>query len=231
MAIIVGSTLMGLYYGLPVARPGFEAVADVEKNAGVLFSLVASLVCAGLAPMLVQVCLTKSLPQPFLSHLLFVVVFWSFLGVYVKGQYTFNEWLNGNEANLGTVLRKMACDQFLFSPFVNYVWITACFRFRDCNFSCSEFKASLKDRRGLMLQFCSMNVANWSTWLPGTAVIYSMPSALQMPCWSVIIFFYSSLLTLISSSSTTAREKEVETEVETKATQPDAKDDDEVWAV
>ena len=28
----------------------------------------------------------------------------------VKGQYTFNEWLNGNEANLGTVLRKMACD-------------------------------------------------------------------------------------------------------------------------
>eukprot|EP00441_Pelagodinium_beii_P016278 CAMPEP_0197657594 /NCGR_PEP_ID=MMETSP1338-20131121/44726_1 /TAXON_ID=43686 ORGANISM="Pelagodinium beii, Strain RCC1491" /NCGR_SAMPLE_ID=MMETSP1338 /ASSEMBLY_ACC=CAM_ASM_000754 /LENGTH=314 /DNA_ID=CAMNT_0043234003 /DNA_START=44 /DNA_END=988 /DNA_ORIENTATION=+ len=210
MAIMVGSLFMGLYYGVPATEPVFRAVGDFEKDIPVLFSMFASMLCAGLAPMLVQFCLTRSWPKPFLSHLLFVVLFWSFLGVYVKGQYTFNAWLNGDTAELGTVIRKIVCDQFVFSPLVNYVWITACFRFRDCNFSCSEFRASLKDRRGLLLQFCAMNVANWSTWLPGVAVIYSMPSALQMPCWSVIIFFYSSLLTLISSSTSARETKETE---------------------
>jgi len=210
MAVFFGATFLACYYLVSDARPFFETIGDVEEQNPILFSAVASMICGGLAPMLAQCLFTKSLPKPFVYQLMFVVIFWGFLGVYVKGQYTLNAWINGEDAKLATVLGKTVCDQFLFSPFANYIWITLCFRFRDSNFSCTEFKASLKDRRGLLLQYCSMNVANWCTWLPGVIVIYSLPSALQMPCWSVIVFFYSSLLTLVSAASTSQPQDEAE---------------------
>lgn len=210
MAVVCGATFLAFYYCVADARPFFETIGDAEKQQPILFSSVASMVCGGLAPMLAQCLVTKSLPKPFIHQFVFVVVFWSFLGVYVKGQYTLNTWINGEDAKIATVLGKTVCDQFLFSPFANYIWITLCFRFRDSNFSCTEFKASLGDRRGLLLQYCSMNVANWCTWLPGVIVIYSLPSALQMPCWSVIVFFYSSLLTLVSAASSSQAEGEAE---------------------
>eukprot|EP00930_Biecheleria_cincta_P105740 TRINITY_DN986_c0_g1_i4.p1 TRINITY_DN986_c0_g1~~TRINITY_DN986_c0_g1_i4.p1 ORF type:complete len:353 (-),score=53.79 TRINITY_DN986_c0_g1_i4:969-1973(-) len=201
MAVICGGIFLVSYYLVASARPFYEMIGDLEKQQPILFSFVASTICGGLAPMFTQCLFTGSLPKPFMSNFLFAVFFWSFLGVYVKGQYTLNSWINGEDAKLATVVGKVVCDQFVFSPFVSYIWITLCFRLRDNNFCCAEFKASLTDRRGLLLQYCSMNVANWCTWLPGGFVIYSLPSALQMPCWSVIVFFYSSLLTLVSAAS------------------------------
>lgn len=201
LAVLVGGLILGLYYGVPSTWPVFEKVAELERSAGVVFSAIASLVCGGLTPMFVQVLASRALPKPFFAHLLFVVVFWVFLGVYVKGQFALLAVMFGEDAGFATVLQKLAMDQFVISPFINYVWITACFRFRDHSFSCAEFKASYRDRRSVLLQMCGMNVANWATWLPANAVIFSLPSALQMPVWAVIMFFYSGLLTLLSSAA------------------------------
>ena len=93
------------------------------------------------------------------------------VGVYVKGQYTLNAYINGDNTEISTVVRKVVYDQFVFSPFINYpLFFVPLFRYRDTGFSCQRFRASLRDRRGLLLQYCSMNVTNWCTWLPGVSV-------------------------------------------------------------
>eukprot|EP00931_Biecheleriopsis_adriatica_P118629 TRINITY_DN9398_c0_g2_i1.p1 TRINITY_DN9398_c0_g2~~TRINITY_DN9398_c0_g2_i1.p1 ORF type:complete len:409 (-),score=69.72 TRINITY_DN9398_c0_g2_i1:293-1447(-) len=204
IAIVVGVTILALFYLVPQSKPFFQQVQQVETANPIVFSMISSVVCGGLIPMLLQVILTKRMPTPLLGQVLFILAFWTFLGVWVKGQYSVITWLFGSSVDAVTLVKKVAIDQFVISPFVNYVWITACFRFRDSRFSCSAFAESLRDRRSLLLQYFGMNICNWSTWMPGATIIFAMPTSLQMPIWAAIMVFYSSLLTLVSADASQA---------------------------
>ncbi|CAE8683225.1 unnamed protein product [Polarella glacialis] len=193
------------YYSVSSARPAFDAVSELEKSGGMAFSAIASCFCAGILPMACQAIVNRSLPQPFLLHIAFSAIFCACLGVYVKGQYLLNAWIIGDNGEMCTVARKVVFDQFVISPFITYpLIICLLFRWRDKDFSCERLVGSFRDRRGLMLQYCSMNVTNWCTWIPGVTVIYSLPTDVQMPVWSVLVFFYSALLTTVSANAVAA---------------------------
>eukprot|EP00931_Biecheleriopsis_adriatica_P118628 TRINITY_DN9398_c0_g1_i2.p1 TRINITY_DN9398_c0_g1~~TRINITY_DN9398_c0_g1_i2.p1 ORF type:complete len:341 (-),score=58.63 TRINITY_DN9398_c0_g1_i2:306-1328(-) len=210
ISIVVGVTFLVLYYLVPESKPFFQQVQEVDTANPIAFSMISSVICGGLIPMLLQIMLTRRLPTPLLGQVLFVLVFWAFLGLWVKGQYSVITWLFGSSVDPITLIKKVAADQFVISPFVNYIWITACFRFRDSRFSCSAFAESLRDRRSLLLQYFGMNICNWSTWIPGVTILFAMPTSLQMPIWAVIVVFYSSLLTLVSADASQESASDVE---------------------
>lgn len=208
IAITVGSLVLVLYYAVPDVT--FAALQDAEKAKPYLFAATASTVCGGLLPLILQIVMTKQAPKPFSYHLVWTFSFWSFLGVWCKTQYSIIAFLLGSEVKASVVVAKTLLDQFVISPFINYLWITPCFRFRDKQFSFSEFVASFRDHRSLALQYISMNVCNWSTWLPAMLLIYSLPLALQMPTWAVIMMFYSCLLMFVSADASRQSKRDAE---------------------
>jgi len=211
ISLSVGIALvLAFYVGGSSTQPAFDAMADLQQSWGIVFSMVSTCLSAGILPMMLQLLL-RQMPKPIHHHVAFNLVFWTLVGVIVDLLYKLNTFLHGEGTDPLTIARKVAFDQFVFNPFGIFPLFTVpLFRWRDCSFDCNKFKASLQDRRGVALQYCSLNLSNWCTWVPGCSVVYSFPTSLQLPIFSIIVFFFSILLTIVSKSATSSQSDSLE---------------------
>eukprot|EP00931_Biecheleriopsis_adriatica_P118829 TRINITY_DN94143_c0_g1_i1.p1 TRINITY_DN94143_c0_g1~~TRINITY_DN94143_c0_g1_i1.p1 ORF type:complete len:289 (-),score=54.96 TRINITY_DN94143_c0_g1_i1:21-887(-) len=206
ISLTVGLALVVAYYaGGDVTSPAFLAVQNVAGRLGVGFSVLSTCFAAGVVPLLLQAARGQLPRSGRLFYIIANLVFWACVGVVAFYLYFGLGLIFGNGTDAGTVACKVIVDQFVFNPFFMYPFVVVpYFRWKDANFSCSKFRESLSNYRSLLLQYCSLNVTNWCTWVPGCCVVYSFPPVLQIPIFSVIVFFFSVLLGLVSKSSTSA---------------------------
>lgn len=198
---LVFSLSLVVAYRFEVTRPFFAAVSRLDKQWGIGFAMLLTGLAAGLAPMVV-LALLRSLPKPLAPHLIFNVLLWSVYGAYAKLVVLVNLWMNGEGTDAVTVIKKMIIDRFVMTPFITYPFlIVPAYRFRDCNFSCQCFIASLRDGESLLLQYCSMLVTTWLIWIPCSLVAYSFPSELQILIIAVQLLWFSLLIGVVSARS------------------------------
>mmetsp|Transcript_81369 Transcript_81369/g.226609 ORF Transcript_81369/g.226609 Transcript_81369/m.226609 type:complete len:285 (-) Transcript_81369:128-982(-) len=201
VALALGLTLLLLYYGVGDAtRPGFESLARVQEQGGLLFSTVSTAISAGFLPSLLQIVLGL-LPRPFIRHCAFNTILWAALGCVVDRLYLFQAFLFGASTDVSTVVKKVLFDQFVWNPFVGCPFLALVFRWRDHEFSCRRWSEVLQPK-GWLLSYCCMLFSCWCTWIPGTSAVYSFPSDLQMPAFNVILLMYSSFLSILSLRAT-----------------------------
>lgn len=209
MSLLMGAALLALYYGGGDAlKPGFESLADIQTEGGILFSVVSTGLFAGLLPTVLQAAVGL-LPRPYSANLVFNVVLWSCNGAVVNRLYFFQAWLFGDEADPVIVLQKVLFDQFVWNPFIFGPFLSLILRWRDYQFSLQRWR-EVTQPRAWALAYCSMMITCWGTWIPGTSVVYSFPSDLQMPAFNVIIMMYSSLVSLVSQGATGASDAKLE---------------------
>lgn len=197
MSLSLGVVLAVLYYGGGDAlRPSFGSLAEFQTEAGILFSILSTGFSAGLLPSVLQATVGL-LPRPYLLNVAFNVALWSALGFAVNRFYLFQAWLFGSETDPVIVVQKVLFDQFVWNPFIQVPVMSLLLRWRDHNFSLQRWKEVIQFR-AWALAYCSMMITCWVTWIPGTSVVYSFPTALQMPAFNIIIMMYSSLISLVS---------------------------------
>lgn len=203
VSFVLGSILVVVYYaGGDATRPFFERLGELRVKGGLLFSVVTTSLSAGLLPSGMQVALGL-LPRPYAANVAFNVVLWAFLGLVVDRLYAFQAWLFGDEADPATVVKKVLFDQFVWNPIVASPFLSLVLRWRDHGFPvrrCGEFVQP----RAWALACCSILITTWGTWLPGTSVVYSFPTSLQMPAFNIILLTFSSLLSVVSQGATQA---------------------------
>ena len=171
-------------------------MAQLRTDGGLPVAALAGAIAGGVLP---EFAKWISSPKAFRiagrsTELLFNLVFFAFNGVVVDRFYYFLSVVLGNQATVGTVISKVACDQFLFSP----TWlplIIAIFAWRQANFSIAGTAAALKGnfyRRRVI----PLLLPNWAFWMPMTTVIYALPGPLQfllfilaLAAWSLIMVF------------------------------------------
>jgi len=203
MSFFLGVALLALYYGGGDAlRPSFEALAEFQTEGGILFSVVSTGLFAGLLPSVLQVAVGL-LPRPYSVNFAFNVAFWSAMGWAVNRLYFFQAWLFGDDADPVIVMQKVLFDQFVWNPFIFGPFLSLVLRWRDYQFSLQRWR-EVTQPRAWALAYCSMMITCWGTWIPGTSVVYSFPTDLQMPAFNVIIMMYSSLISLVSQGATGA---------------------------
>lgn len=227
MSFFLGVGLVALYYGGGDSlRPSFEALGKFQSEGGLLFSTVSTGLSAGLIPSVLQATLGL-LPRPYASNILFNVVLWSALGCAVNRLYFYQALLFGDGTEAVVIVQKVLFDQFVWNPFMLAPVLFTLFRWRDYKFSCRRW-ADVFQARAWWLTYCCGMVTCWGTWIPGTCVVYSFPTDLQMPAFNIILMMYSSLLSLVSQGATKsssrqldvvdeavpAKQKEVETSTE-----------------
>eukprot|EP00440_Ansanella_granifera_P057901 gb/GFBE01062767.1/.p1 GENE.gb/GFBE01062767.1/~~gb/GFBE01062767.1/.p1 ORF type:complete len:297 (+),score=69.22 gb/GFBE01062767.1/:1-891(+) len=211
VSFLLGVVMVAIYYGGGDAtRPGFEALGELRNDGGLLFSTVSTCLSAGVFPSLLQAAL-GILPQPRVSNAAFNIVLWAFLGYVVDRLYFFQAWLFGDGADAATVVKKVLFDQFVWNPFLANIFLSFVFRWRDHGFSLRRCREVLNPR-GWALNYCSMLITCWGTWIPGTTVVYCFPTTLQMPAFNVILLMYSSLLSLVSQGASGSASKQTSSE-------------------
>ncbi len=179
-------------------RDGLEAVGELKRESGYLFSAVSTALFGGVIPFLVLLFGGRVPKGARLTTLAFYLLFWVWKGVEVDAFYRAQAYLFGAEASLGVIAKKTLVDQFLYTP----LWATPTqvmsFALLDAGFSRKALGSSLKERP-LPRRMLVLLVSNWVVWIPTVCIIYTLPSLLQLPLSNLVVCFWCLLMTSIST--------------------------------
>jgi len=195
LAIVLG------YYFAPAFQATLDAIGGIKARYGYFYSAVSTAVFGGAIPFLV-LFLTRQVPKGRAwAGLAFYVGFWMWKGVEVDALYRCQVLLFGNAVTFGTVAAKTCVDQFAYNPLWAGPTQVIFFLWKDANFSWTGLKWQL-EQEGLLHRVVVVLFSTWVVWIPAVAIVYTLPSALQIPLSNLVLCFWCLLLSFISKSGT-----------------------------
>lgn len=196
---------LGLYLAHEGTRDVLFQVADLKKEASYLFAFVSYILSAAILPELLRIGIFQKgrATKQNLSHFLSSAPAWGAMGVLVDAFYRLQGFWFGTGNDLGTVLTKVAVDQFIFSPFVASAIMIGYFSWRDSGFRRSALR-KIFNRDFFPQRVFPVQVAGWCIWIPGVSLVYFMPSELQIPVASLIQAFWVLVFTMLHRTRITA---------------------------
>ncbi|WP_028534561.1 hypothetical protein [Paludibacterium yongneupense] len=192
--------ILALYYLAPGLRPGFEFFSTLKTQWGYLYSALTTALCGGLVPYLF-LRLTGRGQASAGRELSFYLLFWAFLGIQVDALYRGQGVMFGNDVTLAVLAKKVAFDQFVFTAFWSVPLATICYMWKNADYQLAALRLQLR-REFFVLHLPTMVVSAWLIWIPGVAIIYSLPPALQIPMFSLVQCFWSLLVEVLNSAKT-----------------------------
>jgi hypothetical protein len=189
------------YFKTESVQSALDNVGRRKAEWGYLFSALSTAVFGGLVPYLVLLGTGRVHPKRKLSEALFYFLFWFYKGIEIDALYRLQAHLFGAEASATVVLAKVAVDQFIYNPIWGAPSQTAFFVWKDAGFSVAKARAKLA-QSSLANRSLVVLVSIWAVWLPAVAIIYSFPSALQLPLFNLVLCFWCLLLSFVSREAT-----------------------------
>lgn len=188
--------LVILYYKVAAARDALVALAHWKQAFGFAFSFLAGALAGGVLPEMFKIVLFQKgrITAQNRSNFIFGCLYWGGQGMLVDAFYRGQELLFGSGSDVATVVKKVLCDQFAFTPFLAtpmnvgvLAWKSDSYRWRGMGrlLTPAFFKA----------QIVPVLMAAWGVWIPVVALVYSLPSLLQIPFFSLALTFWVLLIT------------------------------------
>jgi len=189
------------YFQLPALRETLAHVGELKVKYGYTYAALSTCFFAGIVPYLVLRATGRtSRVQPW-RELAFFVLFWLYRGVEVDVFYRAQTAWFGDEPSAAVIAKKVLVDQFVYNP----LWASPSqmffFLWKDSGFSWSRMKASFAEQSATERSVLIL-LTTWTIWVPAVAIIYALPSALQLPLCNLVACFWSLLLTFISKDTT-----------------------------
>ncbi|MDD7984728.1 hypothetical protein PQO01_07170 [Lentisphaera marina] len=184
---VVAVSLVLAYYNSAYVQEKLVALTDLKVLNPYLFSGLSTALFAGGLP---YVILSLSKRVTFnINVLIFMLLFWFWKGTEIEFFYSFQAKLFGASGEVSVIIKKVLFDQFVFSTFYAVPCIVIVYIWKDANFSFRHWKVGINSRL-FKVRIPTVLVSNWFVWIPACAVIYSMPTALQVPLSNIIGCFY-----------------------------------------
>lgn len=194
---LMGLSLVGIYYLSEFSRPWFDKVIQMKEIYGYAYSSISTCIFGGLIPFVFMRLSGRERKGSSMVHGSIFLLYWAMRGVDVDAFYRFQDLIFGNAVDFKTIAAKVLIDQFLYCVF----WaspITAFFyTWKEANFSLTKWKGE-KTWQELFDLIIVFMVSTWLVWIPGTAIIYSLPYPLQIPLFNLTLCFFVILVSVFS---------------------------------
>jgi hypothetical protein len=197
LLIQTSAALLAIAYRVSVPFREACALAAAWKTAGGLpVAAATSAVAGGLLPELAKLVTDRrrSGVRGRGGEVLFNIAFFAFDGIVIDLLYRGEARLFGSDAQLRTVIEKVAFDQFVFSPLWS-IFIVLLFLWRQRGYSLAATLPAL-GRGFYQARVVPLIVPNWLFWIPMVSIIYALPVGLQfllfvpaLGAWSLIMVF------------------------------------------
>ena len=191
--------LVVMYYNVESVKLFCNGVADLKTDYGYLFSGISTAVFGGLLPAFFMIYRGNIKKEFWISHSLFFCLFWFYKGMEVDFLYRMQALMFGDETDASTIIKKVAFDQFVYNFFYACASITICYMWKDNGFSFRKTKKKIK-RETFTLTLPSVIVSTWIVWIPTTAIVYSLPSALQVPLFNIVLCFFVLIISTLTEN-------------------------------
>lgn len=193
--------VLGFYF-FPPTQTIFERVAAWKTAGGYLFSFGVAIAAGAILPELLRAIAFQKgrITEKNLKSLLFTAPFWGVLGVCVDAFYRAQTAWFGSEIAFDVIARKVAVDQFIYSPFFAVPVTAAGYAWRNQGFKWHGVGDLFKPT-GYYYHVLPTLMANWCVWLPAVSIIYSLPPLLQIPLFGFALSFWVLIVTTINAAN------------------------------
>jgi hypothetical protein len=196
---VVGLGVALAYYKMDSAKGFFDGVISVKQTHGFLYSFLATGLFGGLIPFL-YLWATGRIPKGMVAcYGVFFVFFWAVRGTEVDAFYRLQSILFGDGLDWSTIVTKVFVDQFVYCIFWATPVTAVFYGWKDCGFSWSLLRETTT-WRSFLFEVARLLLSTWLVWVPATAIIYSLPPALQVPLFSLTLCFFVLLVSVFSKA-------------------------------
>jgi hypothetical protein len=193
---VIALSLVFSYYNSPSVQASLSDLMEVKAQNRYLFSGFSTMIFAALLPY-IFLCLSKRL----IFHpkvLLFMLIFWFWKGSEIELFYSFQADVFGTGTDFATIAKKVLVDQFIFSTIYAVPCIVIVYAWKEVGFSYTLWKREI-NKELFRLKIPTVIMSNMMIWLPSCAVIYSMPTPLQVPLSNLIGFFFVLMIEVLTT--------------------------------
>ena len=186
------------YYRFHRARPWFDALGALKQSSGYVYTVVSAVLAGALLPAGFKLgFLERRWPRRNDGgDLLFAAGFYAVNALCADVLYRWQAVWFGTEASWPVLVRKVALDQFVYNPAFAAPFAVACFAWKNARYS-PRIMAGLLRPGNYVLRVVPTLIATWLVWIPVVAVLYSLPSLLQIPVYGLALCFWALMLAYI----------------------------------
>lgn len=201
---IVGVAIVALYYTVPAFEDGLNVLGDLKDEYGFLYSFVSTAIFGGIVPFVIMIIMdpvSRFNVRWISTRFFFFICFWGSQGIEVDAVYHLQVIMFGEGTDPQTIIVKVLFDQFVYSAFWAAWWSAMWTRWEQLDFSFPRLWNECLSQKAWWLDSALVaTVSTWLVWIPGAAVIYSLPSTLQIPIFNIILTFWVLLLALLANT-------------------------------
>jgi len=196
--LVMLSVVLAYYFNEP-ARVWLAQLAAFKARWGYGFSFLSGAIAGGVLPELLAVAIFQRgrVRRENAGNLLFGILFWGLQGMVVDSLYRFQAVLFGAHVDFPTVAKKVMVDQFIYNPLFATPFGLAGYEWKNQGYRFAGLGRVLTGRFYKERTIPAL-VAGWGVWIPLVSMIYSLPSLLQIPIFTLALTFWVILFTWIS---------------------------------
>lgn len=194
LAIVFG------YFWSTQFREALDVVGALKLRYGYAYSAVATCVFGGLIPYVVLLLAGRIPARRRAAELAFYLLLWFWKGMEVDALYRAQAHWFGEGSSVGTIAIKTFVDQFGYAPLWAAPSQVLLFTWKDAGFGFSGTRAAFQ-RQSFAQRVLVVVFSTWVVWIPAVAIVYSLPSALQVPLFNLVLCFWCLLMSFISRAS------------------------------
>jgi hypothetical protein len=195
---IFALAILGAYYLHAPSRAALERIATFRIEVGVPFDAVSTALFGAVIPFLVLKLRPSSRARYNLPQMAVITAFWAYKGVEVSYFYKFQAWLFGEGHSATTIVLKTLADQYVYCPIVAIPVTWLVYTWAEHRFDSEHIVAEVGRPKFYTRCVLPVLIANWGIWTPAVAIIYLLPTALQLPMQNIVLCFFTLLLATIT---------------------------------
>ena len=124
----------------------------------------------------------------------FLTVFWAYKGLEIDLFYRLLAWIYGEHHDVRTVILKTLSDQLIYCPAFAVPLTVLAYEWSEGGFSATKVAADMRTPGWYGRRVLPMLLSSLGVWLPAVAIIYTLPTPLQLPLQNVVLCFFTLLL-------------------------------------
>lgn len=184
LALVLG------YYHAPAVHQALSDLTRFRERQDIAFSAGCTALTGGLVPFLYLHYGQRNpsgRPRYGWGQGAALIGFWAYRGLEVDYWYRFQALMVGTGHDWRTIALKSFFDQFLYSPLWAVPITAAVYERIDGEGLAADFRRGGWFRRRVL----PLLISNVGVWLPAVAIIYALPTPLQLPLQNIVLCFYT----------------------------------------